>query len=119
MNEKHPDVLDFVLSPFVPFIGGDFPNWFPRWTSGEFLVFVLSLFGMFVIFFYTSNLLADLVQKEFTEPIDSMSDIISSDRPYMSNPGVYWDIVQENYPQLAQYAKDTSGMIKTMEIHLF
>ena len=115
MKKKHPDAFDFALSPFIPFLGGDFPNWFPRWTSGEFLVLILSVFGMLIIFFYTSNLLADLVKKEYTKPIDSMNDIIISDRPYMSNPGIYWDIVQENYPRLAEYAKQTSGRLQRLK----
>ena len=110
MERKAPDIFDFFSSPFIGFIGGDFPNWFPSWSSGTFLVFILSVFGMIVVFFYNSNLLAYLVKKEFTKPIDSLADIIKSERPYMSNPGVYWDIVQENYPKLAEYAKETSGI---------
>ena len=110
MKAEKPDFVDYALSPFVPFLGGDFPGWYPRWSSGDFLVFLLSIFGMFVIFFYTSNLLADLIKKDFTEPINSMDDIIGSDRPYMSNPGVYWDYVQDNHPKLAEYARKTSGI---------
>ena len=112
MQRKAPDLFDFFSSPFIGFIGGDFPNWFPRWSSGDFLLFILSVFGMLIVFFYNSNLLAYLIKKEFTKPIDSLADIIKSKRPYMSNPGVYWDIVQENYPELAEYAKETSGTIK-------
>ena len=50
-----------------------------------------------------------MIAKEYEKPINTVSDVLTSGRPYMSNPGVYWDLVEEYYPKLAQYALDTSG----------
>ena len=105
------DIIDFIVAPFIPFLGGDFPNWFPKWSSGDFLVFLLSVYGLFVVMFYNSNFLAELVKQEWTTPIDKLEDIVPSGRPYMSNPGVYWDFIEEEYEELAEYAKMTSGKI--------
>ena len=53
--------------------------------------------------------LAYLIAKEYDKPINTVTDVLKSNRPYMSNPGVYWDLVKEYYPKLHQYALDTSG----------
>ena len=46
--------------------------------------------------------------KDYYAPVNSVSDVLKSNRPYMSNPGIYWDMIQEDYPDLHQYALDTS-----------
>ena len=43
---------------------------------------------------YFINLLAYLVAKDFQAPVNSVSDVLVSRRPCMSNPGVYWDMVR-------------------------
>ena len=107
---KHPkDPFHFIFAPFQPFLGGDFPTWTGNLVAGEIFVLSLALYGMFVFFFYNSNLLAFLVAKEYDAPINSVNDVLKSGRPYMSNPGVYWQLVEENYPDLYKYGIKTTG----------
>ena len=48
--------------------------------------------------------------KDFYAPVDTVTDVLKSNRPYMSNPGIYWDMIQEDYPDLHQYALDTTEL---------
>ena len=72
-----------------------------QFSRSELIVFMIDM----KVFICPS---AYLVAKDFYPPVNSVSDVLKSNRPYMSNPGIYWDMIQEDYPALHQYALDTS-----------
>ena len=110
-NKKNPDVFDFIMSATAPFFGGSFSSWFHVWSSGGLLIFTLQIFVLFTVFFYNSNLLVHLVRRDTVRPVDGIDDIVESGHPLMSNPGIYWDNLQEDYPKVAEYAIQTSGKV--------
>ena len=62
--------FDFIIKTFSTLTEPIEINWFQRWSAGRFLVFIWSIFCLFIGMFYTSNLRAFLISPAFEDYID-------------------------------------------------
>ena len=79
--ERSP--ANFLLYSVAKITEPDPLPWFEAWSSGKFLVFIWSLWSLLQTMFFTSNLRAHLVSRDFETPIDTMEDVAN-------NPGRVW-----------------------------
>ena len=69
-------IYDFVLLTFGALLEPDPINWFPRWSSGKFMLLLWSFFSLFITMFYNCNLRANLIAVDYEKPVDSANDIL-------------------------------------------
>ncbi len=80
--EYHP--INFYLYSLTKMTEPDPLPWFEKWTSGKVFAFWWSVFCMFMVMFYTSNLRAHLITLEYEEAPDTLDHIIKRGAvPYM------------------------------------
>ncbi len=69
--------LNFIIFPLVKITEPDPLPWFKTWSSGKFIVMLWSLFSLFLIMFYTSNLRVKMLTVEYEVPIKTLEDILA------------------------------------------
>ena len=72
---------DFFLKTFFAFYEPDPIPWFPKLTSGRFLLWLWILFCNFMVFFYQCNLRASLIAVSYEKPINTIEDVLERNKP--------------------------------------
>ncbi len=72
---KEELTLNFLLFPFTKITEPDALPWFEAWSSGKLAYFLWTVFSVFIIFFYTSNLRAHLIYIDYEKTPTGLKDI--------------------------------------------
>ena len=73
---KLVSTVDFLFFPFCRFVEPEPIPWFPKWSSGKFLVLLWSFFTLIIVHSFQGNLRANLISKEFEKPITTHQDVL-------------------------------------------
>ncbi|TRY68267.1 hypothetical protein TCAL_16495 [Tigriopus californicus] len=82
--------VDFVLMTFTTFVEPDPLPWFPKWSTGRFIVLLWSIFAFLMVSFYLSNLRTIIIAPAYEPRIDSTQDLIKSGRELYVHVAAYY-----------------------------
>jgi hypothetical protein len=87
--------INFFLFSFAKLTEPDPLPWFAKtWSTGKMLVLLWSIFSMFVVFFYSSNLRANMMTVEYEPKVETLAQILTrGQKVYM----FYSAVVQARY----------------------
>ena len=74
------DWFDFFVLAISKFVEPDPIPWFKTWSTGKWLVFLWTLFSLFIVFFFQSNLRSLLMVNDYEKTFASSLDIVQSNR---------------------------------------